>query len=172
MSLLDLGRTVSVTIVPDTVAPILNAFRMDAALSVTQSNPGSVFRHPVQSGREGITDAVRIDPDVLTVTGIVSDIPTSLAAIASPPKRAARMYDLLVKMREQRIPLLVITSWTGVLANRWVSQIDATRSQTTGGAIELSLTIEKLRIVTTGLVPAQVDADVLLLGMQTVNVSF
>lgn len=170
MSVFDFAKPSSVTIIPQTPAPLLDAFRLDAATAVARSHPGSVFRHPIQSGREGITDAVRIDPDVLSITGIVSDIPLGLVAVATPEGRAARMYDLLQKMRELRIALQVATSWTGLLRDRWISEFTATRNSATGAAIEITMTIEKLRVVRTIMVPQQLDADIALLGMSTVAV--
>ena len=170
MAVFDFAKPSSVTVIPQTPTPLLDAFRFDAATAVARSHPGSVFRHPVQSGREGITDAVRIDPDVLSITGIITDTPVSFITFPAP-NRAARMYDLLQKMRELRIALAVATSWTGLLSNRWISEFTATRSNTTGAAIEVTMTIEKLRIVRTMLVPSQLDADIALLGMATVSVS-
>ncbi len=161
----------SVTIIP-TLLPVLGSFRLDAARTVSRSHPGQVFRHAIQSGREGITDAVHIDPDVLSVSGIITDFPVELGAIATLPERAARMYDLLQKMRELRQPLTVITSWTGLLANRWISSFDVSRNQTTGKAIEISMTIDKLNIVSLIMAPQELDADIALLGMSTVSVGF
>ena len=166
-----LPKITSVTIAP-ALLPALGAFRLDASKVVTRSHPGQVFRHPIQSGREGITDAVQIDPDTLSITGVITDLPVSLLAIGSPPGRAARMYSLLETMRDLRQPLNVITSWTGMLTDRWISSFEASRSETTGGAIELSLTIDKLNIVRTIMVPQQLDADIQLLGMATVSVSY
>jgi hypothetical protein len=168
--LFDFAKPSSVTIIPQTPTPLLLSWRLDAATAVSRQHPGQVFRHPIQSGREGITDAVQIDPDVLQISGILTDLPISLGAFLTPPDRAARMYDLLITLRRQRQALSVITSWTGELRNRWISQFTATRGQTTGAAIEISMTVEKLRIVRTQLVPQQLDTDIQLLGMSTVSV--
>lgn len=159
----------SVTIIPQGPTPLLDAFRLDAAFAVSWSHPGDVSRHPVQSGREGITDAVQIDPDALAITGIVTDFPVSLLAFTTPKNRAMRLADLLLKMRAQRRALQVITSWTGLLRNRWISEVTFTRSSATGAAIEVSMTIKKLRIVRTQLVSSQLDADIALVGMSTAS---
>jgi len=159
----------SVTILPQGPNPLLDSFRLDAATAVSWNHPGSVSRHPVQSGREGITDAVRIDPDGIAVTGIITDFPVSLLAFTTPKNRAMRMANLLLTMRKQRRALSVITSWTGMLRNRWISSVTFTRSSGTGAAIEVSMTIEKLRIVRTQLVASQLDADIALVGMSTAN---
>ena len=159
----------SVTILPQGPVPLLDAFRLDGAFAVSWSHPGDVSRHPVQSGREGITDAVQIDPDALAITGIITDFPVSLLAFLTPKNRAMRMMDHMLKMRAQRSALMVITSWTGLLRNRWISDVTLTRSSATGAAIEVSMTIQKLRIVRTQLVPSQLDADLALVGMATAN---
>ncbi len=134
---LPIGKPKSVTIIPTGPAALLGSFRLDAATGVTRSYPGSVSRHPLQSGMEGISDAVQIDPDMLSVTGILTDTPLSFLSVISIPGRAAKMVDLLTKIRESRQRLTVITSWTGMLTSRWVSSFDVARSTSTGGALEI-----------------------------------
>lgn len=170
MPVFDFQQTSSVTIIPQTPTPLLDSFRLDAATGVSRTFPGAVSRHGVQSGREGITDSVRVDPDTLAVTGLVSDLPLSLGAFIAAPGRAARMADLLEQLRAQRSALRVVTSWTGALDNRWISQFSLTRGATTGRAIEITMTIEKLRIVRTRLVSQQLDSDIQLLGTSTTEV--
>lgn len=73
------------------------------------------------------------------------------------------MAGLLEQLRAQRQALRVVSSWFD-LRNRWISEFTATRSAQTGQGIEISMTIEKLRVVRVGDVPQQFDSDVLLLG--------
>ena len=160
----------SVTIIPTGPAALLGSFKIDATTSMSRSYPGSVSRHPLQSGLEGISDAVQIDPDVINIVGILTDTPLSFLNVITVPGRAAKMVDLLEKMRATRQRFAVLTSWTGMLSSRWVSSFDVSRSTSTGGALDISMTIEKLRVVSTMLVPAQLDADIASLGMSTVSV--
>ena len=162
----------SLTIIPQTPTPLLDAWRLDACTSVSVQHPGEVFRHPIEAGREGITDAVQIDPPSLAAAGILNDFPLGFEAIATAPDRAARMYDLLVKLRDQRKALTVITSWTGLLRDRWIKDFTVTKSSASGSSLEIAMTIEKLNIARLQLVPQQLDQDIQLLGMSTVAVAF
>ena len=164
MPLYNYGAIRSITILPQTPTPLLDSWRLDAAVSVSRSHPGEVSRHPVQSGREGITDAVRIDPDTISVSGVITDTPIAFGAFLEGRERAARMYDLLQQLRDQRQALTVVGSWFPRLQNRWIKEFTATRTATTGRAIEISMTIEKLNIARTQLTSQQLDADIQLLG--------
>ena len=107
---------------------------------------------------------MRVDPDTISVSGVITDTPIAFGAFLEGRDRAARMYDLLQKLRDQRQALTVVGSWFPRLQNRWIKDFTATRSATTGAAIEISMTIESLRIVRTQLVSQQLDADIQLLG--------
>ena len=170
MSIFDFRKPSSVTVIPETAAPLLDLFRLDAATAIAWSFPGGVSRHPVQSGREGIVDAVQIDPDVLQVTGVITDTPLAFDLLITEIHRASAMSDLLIKLRAQRRPMKILTSWTGALSSRWISSFTLTRNTASGGQIEVTMTIEKTQIVRTQIVPSLLDADVQLLGVSTVTV--
>lgn len=211
MSFTGPGRRVSLTIVPQTARGLLDAFRFDAILTMSESHPGQVFKHPVQLGVEGITDAVYLDSPSLQANGVVGDNPVELLAGATaidlsearrirrrqesrlfiqqtllsqglqvtadasaaeqPSNRAISLYDQLLSLRAQRVPLTILSAWRPPLTNRWIEQVTATRSASSGNTIELSVSIPKMRLAVTQVVPSQVDSDVLLLAQQTIDIS-
>jgi hypothetical protein len=180
-------------------------------LNVTESHPGQVFKHPVQLGIEGITDAVYLDAPSMQATGVVGDNPVELLAgvtaidIAEarqirrrqearlflqqqfllqgleveavpfgsdqPTNRAISLYEQLLALRAQRVPLTVLSSWRPPLANRWIETVDGTRDQNSGNTIGLSVTFTKMRLAVTQVVPSQIDSDVMLLAQQTIDIS-
>jgi hypothetical protein len=162
----------SVTIIPQTPTPLLDAWRLDACTAISVQYPGEVFRHPIEAGREGITDAVQIDPPPILITGILNDFPLSFEAIVTAPDRAVRMADLLAKLREQRKPLTIVSSLTGMLTDRWITNFTVTKSSASGSSLEITMMIDKLNIARLQLVSQQLDQDIRLLGMSTVSTSF
>jgi len=174
MSFFGPTRRKSVTIIPQTGdAELLGSFTFDAVTSATETRSGSVFRHPIQQGIEGITDAVRRDPPTFECDGVVSDNPTDFLTgdvFGGPTDRAISLYDHLIELRAAEVPLTILTSWRPPMFNRWPPSIVATRTSETGAAIEISITFERLRIAQVGVVPSQVDSAILLLAQQEVDV--
>jgi hypothetical protein len=162
----------SLTVIPQTPTPLLDAWRLDVVTSISIQYPGEVFRHPIEAGREGITDGVQIDPPAISVTGLLNDFPLAFEAIATAPDRAARMADLLEKLRAQRKALTIVSSLTGLLTDRWIKDFTVTKSSASGSSLEITMMIEKLNIARLQLVPQQLDQDIRLLGMAVVATSF
>ena len=211
MSFTGPGRQRSITVIPQTSRGLLDAFRFDAILTASESHPGQVFKHPVQLGVEGITDAVYLDSPTMQATGVVGDNPVELLAGVSaidiaearrirrrqearlfiqqqflrqgleveavpfgtdqPTNRAISLYEQLLSLRAQRVPLTILSSWRPPLANRWIESVDATRGAQSGNTIELSVSFVKMRFAVTQVVPSQIDSDVLLLAQQTIDIS-
>lgn len=170
MALTGRGRFKGITVIPQTPDGLLRAFKFDAVLDTGESNPGEAFRHPVQNGAEGITDATRLMSPVLTCSGLVSDTPVDF--FTPPGDRAIELYQLIKDIQRESQPVTVITSWLGEQRDRWPEMIEGRRGQDTGAAIEISITFVKFRLATTQVIPSFVDSDVLALGSQTVQTSF
>ena len=170
MALTGFGRRKGITVVPQTADGLLRAFRFDVTLDVAESNPGQAFRHPIQNGAEGITDAVRIESPTLSISGIVSDTPVEF--LTPPGDRAIELYEQIKSIRREAVPVTVLCSWLPLLENMWPEVIEGRRGQDTGAAIEISINFVKFRFVTTQIVPALIDSDVLALGSQTIQTSF
>lgn len=179
----------SVTVIPQTDSPLLDAFTFDLTENVQITYPGSAFRHPLQNGNEGITDAVHLDSPELQVSGVLSDTPiTPIAGIPGPlqialglggfgasvqpgtPGRKTSLLELLLRIREAKVPVTVLCSWLPPLRNRWPETVDAARGKEQGNSLTVSVRFPRMRIVTTGVIPALQDSDIVALSQQTVDI--
>jgi hypothetical protein len=168
-TLLGLRRIRTVTVIPDDLS-LAGAWAFDVVSDMQETSPGQAFRHPLQGGFEGITDGTRIEPEEFSVTGIVTDTPIRFFT-ARPHPGAAALYDQIKALRRRQVACTVITSWAGVLTGRWPEVITGTHGASQGASIQIAINFVKFNIVFTTLVPQQVDADVLLLGSQSVSVA-
>ena len=166
--LFEFGAIKGVTIIPQTTTPLLDSFSLDVTTTLSVNNPGRVSSHAIQSGRESTEDDFQLDPPVIQCAGKLSDTPLGFSEF--PQKgRARSMEDLLSRLRSARTPLKVVTSLTGSVDNRIIKDYTATLAPGSD-SIEISLVIHKVNIRRLGLVPSQVDADIQLLGIQTIEV--
>ncbi len=169
-TLLGYRRLQTVTIVPETPNGIREAFAFDTVMDMQETSPGQAFRHPLQNGFEGITDGTRLEPEEFTLTGLVTDTPIRfLLPFVPGHPGAAALYEQLKALRRRQVACTVYTSWAGVLTGRWPETIVGKHGAAQGASIEISVSFVKFNVVYTTLVPQQVDADVLLLGSQSVS---
>jgi len=169
-TLLSLNRLQTVIVVPETPGGERDAWQFDCVVNMSESNPGTAFRHPLQNGQEGITDGTRLEPPEFQVEGLLTDTPVRFLLPSEHPGAVA-LYDQIKEMRRRQIPLTVYTSWAGLLTNRWPETATGSHGAQDGGSIRLSLNFVKFRLVRTQLIPGQVDSDVLLLGSSTVTIT-
>lgn len=165
-TLLGQRRIRTVTVIPDDMGPA-GAWAFDVVMNMNETSPGQAFRHPLQNGHEGITDGVRLEPETFSVSGLTSDTPIRWF-VPGPHKGAAALYEQIKAIRRRQKSVTVITSWAGVLTGRWPEVIQGTHGAQQGASIDISIDFVKFNIVFDMLMPLQVDADVLLLGAQTV----
>lgn len=169
-TLLGFRRIQTVTVIPETPTGLAEAWQFDCVTDMSESNPGQAYRHPLQNGQEGITDGTRLEPPEFSVDGIVVDNPIRFL-LPRPSQGAVSLYEQIKSIRERQIPVAVVTSWAGVLRNRWPENITGSHGAGDGASIRVSINFVRFRLVTTMLVPVQVDSDVLLLGSQTTSIS-
>lgn len=167
-TLLGYRRIQTVTVIPeDPVSGLAQAFAFDAVTDMQETSPGQAFRHPLQNGYEGIIDGTRLEPEEFSCSGIVTDTPVRfLLPVVPQHPGAVTLYEQIKAIRRRQIPVTVISSLTGTITGRWPEVITGKRGAGQGASIEISINFVKFNIVYTQLVPAQVDADVLLAGSQ------
>jgi hypothetical protein len=167
-SLLSLRRLRTVTIIPEVPGGLALAWSFDSVQEMTESNPGQAWRHPLQNGQEGITDGTRLEPPEFQVDGLVVDTPIR-SLLPVPHPGAATLYEAIKKIREQQIPVTVITSWAGALSTRWPEVITGSHGAADGGSIRISINFVRFRLVSVLLAPTLIDSDMALLGIQTIT---
>lgn len=177
MAMVGPSRRKSVTVIPQTATPLLDAFTFDAAIAQSESHPGEVFTHPLQSGDEGISDGVYIGSPEFSVTGLSANT-TAEPLLGFLPfsgglerDRAISAVDLLLQIRALKIPVTVLCSWRAPMRNRWPRIVDLDRNQESGNTIGVSVQFSKMRIVQLGVAAQQQDSDILAIGQQVVELS-
>lgn len=175
-SLLSIGRIKTVVVIPQTPLGLAEAWQFDVVTDMSENNPGTAFRHPLQNGQEGITDGTRLEPPEFSVEGVCTDTPVRflsprligiLSGILRPHPGAVALYDQIKEFRSRQVPCTVITSWAGVLTNRWPEVIQGSHGAADGASIRMSINFVRFRLVSTVPIPSLIDSDNLLLGAQT-----
>lgn len=169
-TLLGFGRRLTVTVIPEIPGGAALAWAFDCVQSMTETLPGQAFRHRLQNGQEGIIDGTRLEPPEFQVEGIVTDTPVRFLLPAVHPGAVA-LYEQIKAVRAQQVPVTVVSSLTGALSSRWPEVITGSHGADTGASIRISINFVHFRLVSTILIPAQVDSDVLLLGASTTTIS-
>ena len=156
--------------------PLTGALRLDQAIifdlltQVSYQSQGAVARHPVQSGREGPSDSILEEPERCTISAVFSDktFTVGLAQIPVPfsePDRCLAKAQQLANMKSKR--QLVTAVLPGrVLADRAISMLETTPSAD-GAQVDVTLTLEHVRVVSLTLIAAVADSDTIALGLQT-----
>ena len=169
------GRRQSVTLVPQTATPLLDAFTFDLTRSMKVTYPGRLTEHPAQSGGS-INDFYIVDPPVVQVSGIVANTPVTTLAGNLPAfaaqvngDRMATLRDLLVQLHNLGTLLTVLSSWNPPLYNYIAEVVDTSRDAASGNTIPITVNFKDFRIVESLVVPAVQDSDILALGQSTVE---
>jgi hypothetical protein len=163
-------------VIPQTATPLVDAFTFDVVESMRISYPGQVFRHAIQNGVEGIVDAVQLDPPVVSITGLLGNMPIisptgsqPLALLNPLGDRMTTLLELLLFIRALKIPVRLVCSWLRPLTDRWPSVVDAERTSTSGNTMGVTVNFDKTRIVNSLTIPVQQDSDLVALGEQVVE---
>lgn len=147
----------------------------DLLTSVSYTSQGQVARHPVQSGREGPTDAILEEPERCALTGVFVDKPVEIgftfpsAAYAAPDRCLALAQGLADLKRRRSLVTAVLPG--RVLPDRAIATLETTPSPD-GTEVTVSLTLEHVRVVSLTLLPAVADSDTKALGQQVVEVGY
>ena len=101
---------------------------------------------------------------------MLTDTPIRFLTLREHPGAVA-LYEEIKALRRRQVACTVLTSWAGMLKSRWPEVITGTHGAGNGASIQIAINFVKFNIVFTELTPQQVDADVMLLGDQTVAVA-
>lgn len=126
-----------------TPSPVPDKFFTDVTTNQSHDLKWVMTKSPIENGST-ITDHVRKVPDVLSITGIISDTPLF------PPSpivanRAQREFQKLLSFAEAREPVFVATSLK-IYPNMIITSIGASRDADSGGAIPVSIMMEEIQI--------------------------
>lgn len=118
-----------------------------------------VTQYPIESGST-ITDHIVNDPIIISVSGIVSDIPTNiLGALAGiGESRANNANEAMNKLIDDKSIVTLVTGLK-VYQNMVITNFDVDRSVNTGKTLTFSATLQQVEIVLTELVDVPAIGD-------------
>jgi hypothetical protein len=134
---------------------LIDGFIIDAAITEEHTLNAEVTSNPVEEGSD-VTDHVRLDPDMISIEGVVSDSPMPEIALArgdtdvngafvDRPSDAAFAH--LIEMREKREPVTVV-SLKRTYENMICTQLSIPVNAKTGEALRFRATFQQIQIVT------------------------
>jgi hypothetical protein len=155
--------------------PLTGALRFDQAIAfdlltqVSFQSQGAVARHPIQSGREGPSDSILEEPERCTISAVFADKPLEIGFVINAnfpaPDRCLGLATDLRNLKAKRQLLTMILPGR-VLADRAISMLEITPSAD-GAQVDITITLEHVRVVSLTLIPAVADSDTIALGSQT-----
>lgn len=160
----------ALAIVPPGI-PIPERFIFDAISNQRHTRRVTPVRHPVETGLT-ISDHARREPDTIALEGVVSDTPIAAPALPGGALAGAlgtllnRAHRELLKLNEhfeKREPVFLATSLR-VYENALIESFTFGKSAGTGNAIEISIQLVEVRIVSPLEIPSLNDLDGLIFG--------
>src|SRR5215469_8257121 len=146
----------------------IDTLELDAAIAEMHSASNEITDHPVEDGAD-ITDHVRVKPDTVTIEGIISNTPviagsarfeggletseengvlvvSGVGADSLDEARADSAYQQLLKIKEDRLPVVIITELRQY--DRMVlERLNVPRDARVGSALRFSATFREIRTV-------------------------
>lgn len=127
------------------------AFEIDAVVSLNHTKNGRATNFPVEEGFD-INDHVILEPETITLSGIMSDFPLTLFGISNPfafPKEDSikqRTYDIFKEIRDKRI-LVTIETDLEKYENMYIENMSFPRNAQTQNTLVFDVSMKKLIIV-------------------------
>jgi len=174
MSFAPLNPFRGVFIIPQTklgVPDLRRAFSFDAVFNQNYGFSSTITEQPVERDDLNIADGIVIAPETFSCDAKLTDTPLRLLNLVSPAiqafafggqgvNRAIKLHNILLQDIYEKKELVTIRTTMRVMRNMVIENLSSSRDGRTGAAINVSISFRKIRIVTTGLVPAVQDEDV------------
>ena len=130
----------------------IDGYEIDVTTDETHTFDSMVTTSPVESGSD-ITDNVKLSPDSVTLTGIVSDTPFGQLAERRANEEVSKTYstfalELLLEIREKREPVTVETT-IRKYENMVLESLSVPVNVRTGDSLQFTATFRRIRIVST-----------------------
>ena len=126
---------------------------LDASLSENHSKSNEVTMHPVEDGSD-VTDHIRVMPETLEISGIVSNHPIAfLGPLAAPnpvttnnasiSDRVGAAYEALRLQMDRGETVDVVTSLRKY-SDMAITKMDVTRDATTGNSLAVNMSLQQI----------------------------
>lgn len=113
---------------------------LDVTLSENHTFNSRATNFPIETGGD-ITDHIINDPDILNLSGIVSDTPLNALSFFS---RSIDAFNRLVEIHNRREPVRVVTGLK-VYDNMVMTVLDVPRNIQTGQSLTFNITLQNIR---------------------------
>lgn len=117
----------------------IGAIFLDATISEDHEYSSRVTNFPVEEGRI-ISDNIILEPEILQVSGIVSDSPLSIFA---PFNRSITAFNQLVRIHQNREIIQVVTG-IKIYDNMVLTNLQVPRDIRTGQSLTFNMTFQKI----------------------------
>lgn len=117
---------------------------LDVTLSENHTFNARATNFPIETGGD-ITDHIINDPDILNLSGIVSDTPLNALSFFS---RSIDAFNRLVEIHERREPITVVTGLK-VYNNMVMTLLDVPRNIQTGQSLTFNITLQNIKFDST-----------------------
>lgn len=141
---------------------LLDVVELDVTTAQNVVWPGQVTENPLEND-EAYAHSIYRGPVMATIDGILTDSPIEFLAGIRPNATAKSKLQQLVDMRD-REELVSVAMAMGSLLDMGIEEVSASRDPSLGDGIAVSVTLRRVKIVSSALVPAQFDLDALLAG--------
>jgi hypothetical protein len=143
-----LGVLASAEILP------IGAVEMDASVEEIHTHANQITQFPVEEGVD-IADHVRRQPDRISIRGIVTEDPITLGGGFGTGRSTEAYYQVLALLNEAEL-IEVVTSLREY-ENMVIETMDVPRTNKSGNAVEMALTLQELLTVDVAAAAATVD---------------
>lgn len=117
---------------------------LDVTISENHTFNSRATNFPVETGGD-VTDHIINDPDILTLSGLVSDTPLNIFSFFT---RSIDAFNRLVDLHERRVPVTVVTGLK-VYQNMVMTTLDVPRNINTGQSLTFNITLQNIRFDST-----------------------
>jgi hypothetical protein len=130
------------------VPVFIDGYEIDIAETEEHRYDATVTSDPVETG-SNITDHVKLEPDVVTFTGVVSDTPFGdlLERRLLDDVHSVTAYETILKVRDAREPVTIETSLRKY-ESMILRNLSVPRSADTGDALVFTATFQEIKLVT------------------------
>jgi hypothetical protein len=121
--------------------------KLDATIATGLSFPSTVTEHAIEDGST-IADHVRNNPDVVTVTGFVTNTPAVLAGVGADDGLARGALDSLLEMRDNKEIVQIVTD-VKLFTDMMMTSLDVPRDAANANSLNFTAVFQEVRKVAT-----------------------
>lgn len=128
----------------------IEVISLDATISTALSWPATITEHPVEDGSV-IADHVRLDAEIVTLTGFVTNTPVAVLGFGADSSLARGALDSLLELRDSK-ELVQIVTGIHLFEDMMLTTLDAPRDAANANSLTFTAVFTKIRKVATAVI--------------------